>query len=338
MSGNLAVPNVYATRSGAQAASGLDANWDAVETYVNNREITSGTFSARPSAGVSGRYYFANDLNGGTLYFDNGSSWVQIAAPVNSEGGYKVTGLTGVNKSGSEVTHYDLAANQVILWDPVSGGTAIQTNTGTKTNNTGTAGPAAGGRDQAGAFSASSWVHFYFIWNGTTLSTVSSATAPPTGPTLPSGYTHWAYCGAVRFDGSSELVLTRMRGAWAFYDDAITVLSGGAATSETPVSISAYIPPNALTWQGGMWNTGVRASAGGVTSALHLLCIDSGVVVVRVRSSAVLQASADAYSLSTGFTMPNVGQSFIYVHTVSAGSLPSMNVDVQGYSVPNGDS
>ena len=339
MAGSLTIPNTFATQSGNVPASELDDDYSAIADYVNAREIVSGTFTSRPAAGVAGRYYFANDVNGGTLYLDTGSTWLQLAAAVNSSGGYRVTGLVGANNSGTPNTLYDLVANQVVLWNPTDGGTVTRTDTGTLTNTVTTAGPAANGRDQAGAFSTSSWVHFYFIWNGTTLATLSSATAPPTGPTPPSGYGYWAYAGAVRFNGSSQLIPTRMRGSWMTYETLLNALSNGTATTETAVSISGLIPPNTLQWKGQMWNTGVQADGAGSVNALHVLRYISGVTILQIRSSAtLLTANAGAYSLSTGFLMPNQAQNFYYLHAITAGSLPFMSVDVQGYQIPNGDS
>lgn len=89
MAGTMNVPNVLANLPGSPATnpvSLVDDNFEAVEDYVNDREITQGTLSARPAAGTAGRLYFATDANGGTLYFDSGATWVQIAFPVGAVG------------------------------------------------------------------------------------------------------------------------------------------------------------------------------------------------------------------------------------------------------------
>ena len=80
MAGSLTVPNTFATQSGNVPASQLDDNWTAIVNYVNVREITIGLLSARPAAGTAGRWYLATDVVGGTLYTDNGTTWVQAAA------------------------------------------------------------------------------------------------------------------------------------------------------------------------------------------------------------------------------------------------------------------
>jgi microcystin-dependent protein len=82
MAGSLSIPNVFSAQSGNVPASEIDDDFIAAKDYVNAREITQGTFAARPAASVSGRYYFATDINGGTLYLDSGVSWSQIAPGV----------------------------------------------------------------------------------------------------------------------------------------------------------------------------------------------------------------------------------------------------------------
>lgn len=83
MSGTLAVPNDFGARSGNVPASQIDDDFATVETYVNAREVTVGLIAARPAAGTAGRWYMATDVNGGTLYVDNGTSWNQSGAGVN---------------------------------------------------------------------------------------------------------------------------------------------------------------------------------------------------------------------------------------------------------------
>jgi hypothetical protein len=52
------------------------------EQVLGTAVIMSGLFSARPGASVAGRLYLATDTNGGTLYRDTASGWVQVAAGV----------------------------------------------------------------------------------------------------------------------------------------------------------------------------------------------------------------------------------------------------------------
>ena len=48
------------------------ANWQA------SGKIVSGTLASRPSAGSSGRLYFATDATQQVLYFDNGTTWTKV--------------------------------------------------------------------------------------------------------------------------------------------------------------------------------------------------------------------------------------------------------------------
>ena len=77
MSGSLIIPNTFATQSGNVPASEIDTDFSTVATYVNVREMAAGVIASRPAAGVSGRLYLATDVNGGTIFLDNGVAWVQ---------------------------------------------------------------------------------------------------------------------------------------------------------------------------------------------------------------------------------------------------------------------
>ncbi len=172
-----------------------------------------------------------------------------IENPSGSTGGSsgsRVKGLTGENNAISPNTKYDFAAVEVTLRNPSDGSVVVRINTGTITCDIGLAGPAVNGRDQAGAFAANSWIHFYFIWNGTTLATIASLTAPPTGPTLPTGYQWLAYATAIRYNSVPVLLGTKIRGSVVSYNSLGSILSAGTATVETAVSCSAFVPPNAL--------------------------------------------------------------------------------------------
>lgn len=323
MAGSLTIPNTFTGQSGNVPASQLDANWSAIANYVNPREVTLGALGSRPAAGTAGRWYCATDTGGGTLYVDTGVGWTQVASGVSqaTAGGYRVTGLTGTNNTGTPNTQYDLAADLVVLRNPSDGSLAVRTNTGTVTNNVLTAGSTANGRDQAGAFTATSFLHFYFIWNGATLATLSSATAPPTGPSLPAGYTHWAYAGAVFFDGSSHLVTTLMRGALMAYVTQQTVVNTATSgTGEATVSVSSVVPANALTYD-------VNFSCGMASNETMTFRVVTGVNYSQYLVN--LGANSD---LEGREHLPNVGQQFFYI---TSGSR-QLIISVLGYRVPNG--
>jgi hypothetical protein len=238
--------------------------------------------------------------------------------------GYAVRGLSGGNNGVTPNTKYDLSANLVVLRAP-GGGLNVQINAGVLTNDVGLSGPAAGGRDQSGAFSASSWIHFYFIWSGSTLSTVSSTVAPPTGPTLPGGYTHWAYCGAVRFDGSSHLIATHMSGSKVYYVARVSALSAGGATTETTVSLSALIPPNAVNF-------------GAYLAFVNLANASANVQFRYITGFNYFQLRQTTTALNSGtnITMaefPNVSQQMFYINSAAGDAT---DIDIMYYTVPNG--
>jgi len=83
------------------------------------------------------------------------------------------------NNTTTPNTQFDLTASQVILREGADH-LVVHNSPGRITCNVSTAGPAANGRDQSGAFSAGSWVHFWWIWNPTTSTLASLASASGT--------------------------------------------------------------------------------------------------------------------------------------------------------------
>ncbi len=241
---------------------------------------------------------------------------------------------TSKNNAGTPNTQFDLTADVVVLRNS-SNHVVVRYAPGTVTNNVSTAGSAANGRDQAGAFSASSWIHFYWIWNGTTLATLSSTVAPTTGPTLPATYTHWAYCGAVRFDSGSALVKTRFRGSWAFYEGRINILSSGSATTETAVDISSVVPPNALECQTEIVGDNISDAVGTLTlTQLFRVISGSNFYALQTQLSG-LGLSAATLTPGAVVRFPNVAQNFYYLNTNTAGT-GRLTVTFHGYANPNG--
>ncbi|WP_418132487.1 hypothetical protein ABL849_17265 [Variovorax sp. 375MFSha3.1] len=247
------------------------------------------------------------------------------------QSGYGVRGLVGANNAGAPTTQFDWRADLVELRNPVTGATSAVANVATLTTSIATAGPAANGRDQAAAFTPSTWVHFYFIFNPTTstIATISSATAPPVGPMLPAGYTAWAYAGAVVLSAATQLAAVKYRGAWATYDVPAAILSGSAVVL-TPFSTAALVPPNALEYKPLISNFAFSSTAGGVYSGT--LFVDSYQVGISGTgaASAVVSCSGGACML------PNAGQSSSYRINIASGSGPTATIQVQGFKVPNG--
>lgn len=250
-------------------------------------------------------------------------------------------GLVGAPNSGTPLTKYDLSADAVTLRN-AAGATLTRYSTGTTTCDFGLAGSAANGRDQAAAFTANSWVYLYFIWNGTTLATLASTTAPAAfnGSTLPSGYTYWAFATALRWNGSSNIVPVYARGSRVWYDisegGVNRALTSGVATSMTAVSLASLVPPNALfahlevevnanTTVLGPYYASIRPT--GATNAGQRVAVAPALV------SGGLTTGKASYSV-----VPGTSQQIDYSISAAPTSSGGVTIDVNGYSIPNGDS
>jgi hypothetical protein len=275
---------------------------------------------------------------------DAGLSAVWVGPPVtgnplNLNSAPRVVGCDCKNNSSTPNTQFDLDADYITLRNPTTGHCFTIANPGSAiTNNISTAGPAANGRDQAGAFSNSSWVHFYWIWNGTTLATISSATAPPTGPTLPSGYTHWAYAGADYLDSGGALKKVRIKGSMVFYEIFARLLnSTSVGTTEANLDMSASIPPNALSSLINI-NAGIATNTSGGAGSIAEIRVVTGLSFIIT----VVHASTASLTIknSTGGFVPNIGQNLIYLFTSDINptniAQRQLAIDVCGFTIPNG--
>lgn len=248
-----------------------------------------------------------------------------------ASGVYANVGLIGANNAVTPLTQYDFSATAVVLRN-TSNEIVVRYNVATVTNDVAAAGPVANGRDQAAAFAANSWIHFYWIWNGTTLATISSAVAPPTGPTLPAGYTHWAYIGAIRFNASSQLMQTRISGNNVYYrNNGLTqVLSGGSATGATAVDVSSFVPPNAshiflesrLLYQ----NAAVNAD----NNVRFAFVSGDDYFFMRL----ITQVANQNFEYSGQIVIPNATQQIFYNWSVAAGTRSAF-LYINGYGVHN---
>lgn len=232
-----------------------------------------------------------------------------------------IRGLACQNNAATPNTQFDMNAGTIVLIG--SDGSALAVSGALTTNNIATAGPAANGRDQAGAFTNSTWVHLWWIYNGATLATLSSASA--TAPTLPSGYTHKAYAGAVYLTSGGTLRLMRIRGdlCTAQISTDVAALSSGAATVETAVDISAFVPANALEFLTNALMINTNAAA----NSLRFILAPGSTAFANIFGSP-----------TTGYgqalvTAPYVGPTIYYQNSQTSGSS---FYNVLGFRVPNG--
>lgn len=107
-----------------------------------------------------------------------------------------------------------------------------------------------------GSLAFSTWYHVWAIWNGTT--TAGLLSLSQTAPTLPSGYTHKGYIGAIFTDGTNKFPLSFKQDGNLVRYKVVSgsnvasypiAASGSAGSATTPtyvsVNLSNYIPPNA---------------------------------------------------------------------------------------------
>lgn len=188
--------------------------------------------------------------------------------------------------------------------------------------NLGTAGPTAGGRDQAGAF-ASTYIHFYAISTGvgsTQPQGIWSSQPETVGPTLPTSYSGWTYLGTAIYSSSSTTVpndqyFEGSRGVYAsqFVNG---LVNGGASTSITPITISSAVPGNARVFM-------VRYAINTTVSASSL----------QVNGSStywgMIGAVQDSFVI-----VPQTSQGLSYQNSTGGGSI---SILLNGYSMPNGD-
>jgi len=162
------------------------------------------------------------------------------AAMVNSAHGYhrglkvQVTSSTGISISADELV---LADNSAKPKTKISVSETIAANVS-----------GAGGID-VGSVSGNTWYHVWVI-DGFA-GTVAMLSLSATDPTLPSGYTHKIRVGAVRTNGSGNLIETRQCGRRAQYVSgginlpSCPKLASGSATWPKAVAVSATVPATA---------------------------------------------------------------------------------------------
>lgn len=250
--------------NGTNGTNGVDGTQGAVgpagaagTNGVDGAQGPAGPVGANGAPGAAGQGVPVGGTAGQVLSkidsTDFNTAWIN---PPSGGGGSSLVaasrcqGLRGKNNATTPLSKYDLSADAVVLRNS-AGGTITFYNTGTITNDLGLAGPAVNGRDQAAAFTVSTFVYEYFVSDGTTLATVTSPIAPAAfnGSTLPSGYTYWALATVHLLNSLGNLQRTYTNGKNVIYDiDSSTLfsLSQGKATTMTAVTL-AWVPPIALT-------------------------------------------------------------------------------------------
>lgn len=171
--------------------------------------------------------------------------------------GGNAQGLKIVNDSGTPNTKIDITALAATMVN--SSGTSQRATSVSVVIDltTGTSSAAANGMDGESR-GTSAWLYLYLINNGTTTAGLATLTSPLSGaPTMPSGYTYSAYVGAMRVDGSGNLLRTQQNGHRAHYvvtattnTAALPTMANGSAGSTTSptwvaITLSSFVPATA---------------------------------------------------------------------------------------------
>lgn len=204
--------------------------------------------------------------------------------------------------------------------------------------NAGTAGPVAGGRDKAGAFTNPSGIGIYAIWNGSTVALIATQNSETNGPILPSGYTHWAYLTTVVF--TTVFSDCRISGKTVYVP--ASAVGSLTATTDTFVSLSSFastrIPDAAVAITGEVILSGTSA-AGGILDMRTALSSGNAVNPIPAVAFRLFQAGLNSTSqvLSVPFRLALTSAGFVYKNIVTSGTSQSAGVTVYGYEVSNGD-
>jgi hypothetical protein len=246
--GTMVIPNNIFSQPQTFSSALLDQNWQAVAAYVNARENTLGLLSARPVAGVAGRLYTATDVNGGTLFFDNGSSWTQLAPGVSSTVAQQLTGL-GLANNGSATATFTIAVGAATSDDAVIANRLLMgLTTGlTKSLAAWTVGTGVGCLD-AGAVATFTWYHVFLIERLDTGVVDAVCSTSASAPALPTNYTKKRRIGSVRTDwsGTGSIYFFSQVGDRYTWATKTTTLDVTTATSGVIAVTATLSTPNGV--------------------------------------------------------------------------------------------
>lgn len=221
----------------------------------NGVQATSGTL-------IGGNYYEVTYTTG-AIYNAGAGAWVlssyQPATGAAAVSSASVSGLSISNNAGASSTSVDVTFSRACLVSVVGAPAFVASGSFTIDLTAGTTTPAANGMDGE-ARPTSGWVYLYAISTGSGSAGLGTTVSPLAGPpTLPAGYSFYGYIGAMRCDGSSNLLRSRQLGSNVTYTvtaatntaayPIIASGSGGTLNASTftgvAEAIGSFVPPTA---------------------------------------------------------------------------------------------
>lgn len=255
----------------------------------NGVQATSGTL-------ISGNYYEITYTTG-AIYNAGAGAWVlsayQPATGVVAVSGASVKGLTIGNNAGTPNTKIDISFTQACMVSAVGAPVFVGISSFTIDLTTGTVTSTANGMDGESR-PASGWLYLYAISTGSGAAGLATTVSPLSGPpSLPAGYSFYAYVGPMRCDVSSNLLRSIQKGRDAQYQATISMATGSAAVW-TAIAIGSFVPPTASRIKGFMTN----ASPGNNTT------------VTMAPNNAYVTSGPWLFTNSTGTTFGSLGMPF----------------------------
>ena len=246
-----------------------------------------------------------------TLTVQDQTGTISICDPVVANS----RNLLAYNNATNPNYQIDLTADSIVLEN--SGGNSLKISTWSLTADITASG--ANGLD-TGAEGSSTWYYLWAIYDGTNKRGLISASA--TSPTLPTGYTYKALVAAWYNDGSSNFRVGRQIGKKFFYTSEQNVLSGGTATTETAITISAHVPTIATEFRAGIRCLSDLANA---RSTIFRVVTSLNYCTLNYGHSSTANIQNDCQ-----YVFPNISQTLYYI---ASGSNTQNTVDIHGYEI-----
>ena len=327
---------------------------------MNGNQLTNlvlEKLGADPAAATAGRIYYNTATT--LVKLDTGATIVTVGPSTAAGGsgtapvGSRVLGLSGILSTNLA----QFAARQYLLQttNPLTNSFICTATSQLTVNSRSTWTAGTNGRDSVAAL-ATPEAHWYVISTGansTAPQGIVSTAPPPTGPTMPTSYSAWAYLfsavystftsglstGVAGLSGPTPIL--RAKGCWMYSDNAISIVSSGTSTGQILSSeITEVVPTDASDqYLVTMDNAGGSVDGTGSISITHGLQVTPGSTFASRLTRAKGTVGDTLFQSGGQFILPVVSSSspLTYTQTVTVGSAPTLDLYINGYRVANGD-